>query len=149
MTHHAFQGPVLPWHVRLDRQTAVKRIASVRGRTTANEDTDGICVRSVLREEHHGTFERVSTPTRIVVNGAGHIWQRPNRFEGDLIQQASLVVVSSQDRLARQNCNEGIQVIGISPLQPVHVERRTDLRQDLNGRDRWTIGARLATDHKD
>ena len=70
-TYHAFKHPLGVLYFGLDMHAVVEGDSKVR--TTADENSDGIGVRSVLRKKNCGTLKRVRTTREEASDGAGDV----------------------------------------------------------------------------
>ena len=127
-----------------------------------------------MREQDSSALQWVSATARFTVegvdDGTGHVRQRLDGVERHRVQDACLVVVAyrtlseeplyachraphtHEDVATRKNVEEGVEVVGVRAVKPVHKEiRRTTLRRrkDLESGLRGTVAANLASHDQD
>ena len=100
-------------------------MAAKWSRATTDQDAERSFVWCMLWQENHGTLERIGTSTSGVGDSSWDIWQLFRGGEGDLVEDDSFVVVRNKDTSGWENSEVWIQVVRISALQPLHVERPT------------------------
>jgi len=99
-------------------ETVIESNAEVR--STTRHELNGVCVRCVLGQYYRSTFQGVGTSssTRDATRKDG---QRLFRSERDLVKNDGLVVVLHKDA-TRDDSKEGIEVVGVRTLEPIHVQ---------------------------
>ena len=100
LAHHAFDGPRRLWNLWLDTDTIIERPLELEYiRTTAEEDFQGVSVRIALREKGRCAGERIRATGDVANHGPREVGQNFDRFEGNLVQDSGLVIVTCQMEL--------------------------------------------------
>lgn len=128
---------------------------------------NGVRVRCVLWHYHRSTLHGVGTSSS-AHDATRKVGQRCGRSEGDLVKNSGLgsirqttkaghkgthlVVVLHKDATTRKDGEEGIEVVGIRTLEPIHEQESGATGwcgQDLEIWDRCAIAAFLTTNDED
>lgn len=102
--------------------------------------------RALFGEASCCAFQRVGASCTRVVNVPWDLGENSDGVEGDGVENAGFVVVPDEDAAAWKDVEEGIEVVGVGALQPVHCDYWAGLREQLDGWLRWAVGTCFAAD---
>ena len=88
--------------------------------------------------------------TKEVVDGSWYIGENLDRLKCNLIYDPSFVVVCNKDTTAWEDDHEWVQIVWVSPLQPIEEldVSAARLRNDFKIGNRGTVRADLTTKHQ-
>ena len=149
---HAFERPLGVGRVGLGEDAVVERDGGAGVGAAAEEDGERVGVGGELGEEDGGALEGVGAAGAGLGDGAGFGGEGLDGGEGGGVEDARFVVVGDEDAAGGEDGEEGIEVVGVGALQPVHEEdggAAGGFGQDLEGGHGGAVGALLAADDED
>jgi len=154
-TYHTLDSPLSSLDIRCHQDTVVESIVTrLMSSTTADENLNGVRVRSLVRQDHHGTLKRIVATSQRVVDLARHVRKLLDRLEVGLRKKTRLIKLSKENVTRRQDSHVRVRVGSanvLSALKVVEVGRLGDssrVRKDFSGGNDRGIRTGLATHGK-